>query len=456
METDKSSRLSSDLALECKTSALLQAELSEAQAREGSAKGDAAYLEALVQRYEQRVFDLEEVEVELREKLALLEQACNVVAFVNSLAGGGGGGVDVRALMFTQTPSTSPMEQDSLELSILQRDRAELKSDMALEERVRRIAELEDTVAELRAAARQSVETTQKERLSEAKEEAYSQTIAEADAILSMVEAGYQSTIATLKDELAQLGTKADDMERRETAITEEVACLRRRGHAEGSNEGSKIAELLGRLVDTERRESELKQKVYALESADRESGLQLMDQQRAKLEQEDRDLLLAAKVRELQQTEGFLRGRVDELEETEAALRADAAAADRAARDSERAWREKTTGLAGELDARREDSLGETATRNALRIEVEGLGGRLAAAKKTAAALEADADAVEASFKSEVSVPPSVLDGDDAVKRSKQCNDKPRVAPKTSFCLTRYRSIRDHTGRYFLVVKIP
>ena len=40
-------------------------------------KSDAAYMESLVQRYEQRLFDLEEIEVELREKLALLEQGRN-------------------------------------------------------------------------------------------------------------------------------------------------------------------------------------------------------------------------------------------------------------------------------------------------------------------------------------------------------------------------------------------
>ena len=37
-------------------------------------RSDASYMESLVQRYEQRLFDLEEIEVELREKLALLEQ----------------------------------------------------------------------------------------------------------------------------------------------------------------------------------------------------------------------------------------------------------------------------------------------------------------------------------------------------------------------------------------------
>ncbi len=63
----------------------LQQEVSELRGRQSELRGEAAYLEALVQRYEQRIFDLEEVEVELREKLTLLEQACCAVAWVNSV-----------------------------------------------------------------------------------------------------------------------------------------------------------------------------------------------------------------------------------------------------------------------------------------------------------------------------------------------------------------------------------
>ena len=49
-------------------------------------RSDAAYMEALMQRYEQRVFDLEEIEVELREKLTLLEQGWinAVVTIINN------------------------------------------------------------------------------------------------------------------------------------------------------------------------------------------------------------------------------------------------------------------------------------------------------------------------------------------------------------------------------------
>ena len=46
-------------------------------------RSDAAYMDSLVQRYEQRLFELEEIEVELREKLALLEQGWNQSLSIN-------------------------------------------------------------------------------------------------------------------------------------------------------------------------------------------------------------------------------------------------------------------------------------------------------------------------------------------------------------------------------------
>ena len=47
-------------------------------------RSDAAYMDSLVQRYEQRLFELEEIEVELREKLALLEQGWNQSLSINN------------------------------------------------------------------------------------------------------------------------------------------------------------------------------------------------------------------------------------------------------------------------------------------------------------------------------------------------------------------------------------
>ena len=48
-------------------------------------RNESAYFESLVQRYEQRVFDLEELEVELREKLALLEGAVQFAVWWNTV-----------------------------------------------------------------------------------------------------------------------------------------------------------------------------------------------------------------------------------------------------------------------------------------------------------------------------------------------------------------------------------
>ena len=60
--------------------------IADARDKETAMRSDAAYMEALMQRYEQRVFDLEEIEVELREKLTLLEQGWinAVVTIINN------------------------------------------------------------------------------------------------------------------------------------------------------------------------------------------------------------------------------------------------------------------------------------------------------------------------------------------------------------------------------------
>lgn len=63
----------------------MRSELDTAQAHLDDARNEASYLDALVQRYEQRVFDLEELEVELREKLGLLEGAVHFAVWWNTV-----------------------------------------------------------------------------------------------------------------------------------------------------------------------------------------------------------------------------------------------------------------------------------------------------------------------------------------------------------------------------------
>ena len=63
----------------------LLSELETVQANLEESRNETAYFESLVQRYEQRVFDLEELEVELREKLALLEGAVQFAVWWNTV-----------------------------------------------------------------------------------------------------------------------------------------------------------------------------------------------------------------------------------------------------------------------------------------------------------------------------------------------------------------------------------
>lgn len=69
--------LSEELIQERKTSAILRNELDQinAQNAESTDRYETSRLESMLQRYEQRVFDLEELEVDLREKISGLRFA---------------------------------------------------------------------------------------------------------------------------------------------------------------------------------------------------------------------------------------------------------------------------------------------------------------------------------------------------------------------------------------------
>ena len=72
--------LAEELVLERKTSAILRNELDAVNNQQGEGnRYDASRLESMLQRYEQRVFDLEELEVELREKIMSLQYAFKTI-----------------------------------------------------------------------------------------------------------------------------------------------------------------------------------------------------------------------------------------------------------------------------------------------------------------------------------------------------------------------------------------
>ncbi len=140
------------------------------------------------------------------------------------------------------------------------------------------------------------------------------------------------------------------------------------------------------------------------------------------------------------------------------------------------------------EADEEREAE--EHRRRNVLRIEVEGAAARkLADAKREAADRAAEFAREEEAYKSEVSIPAgstvaenegdrtadveyAAVDEDDddaeAEERERRQRRQARLQSSSasasssssssgnnSFCLARYRSVRDHNGRYFLVVKV-
>ncbi len=82
---ERSNLLSDELAMEQKSNSILKSELDTVQASLDEVRNESSYLEALVQRYEQRIFDLEELEVELREKLALFEGAVHFAVWWNDV-----------------------------------------------------------------------------------------------------------------------------------------------------------------------------------------------------------------------------------------------------------------------------------------------------------------------------------------------------------------------------------
>ncbi len=532
--------LTADLEMERKARMQLQREVGELRGRQSELRGEAAYLEALVQRYEQRVFDLEEVEVELREKLMLLEQACWAVAWANAqrrLLAAGGGGEDLRALPLliafeeqgTQTEVVdggkesavarlegevarlTEQAQESNERSVreirelrdrLQSQEARYKEKIGvLESKVTHSREEDEDGADDGGAGDEKVNVLKSELCQlQAKEAAYSQTIQEADTILAKVESNYRETIADLQAETKSLRERLEVADGQEQIVKESLRTLGSEGESH-----RKLAEVLERLIETEKQVLELKERVYSLERNERELNLQLMKareegaEARAQLHEQEFLTSEACKlgrereeaVEELarlhgvekklldaQQSEGFLRGRVEEMEATEAGLREGLDSAERQAAERERAWQDKVGSIEKDLrekdDEHARSQQDEASKRNALRLEVEGLSSRLGEVEKAAEAKGAEAEQMEASLRSEVSIPHSSnclkagggsgsarktrKVGDGGVSRGASSSSSSSSSSSKgggSFCLARYRSIRDHTGRYFLVVKI-
>jgi len=176
----------------------------------------------------------------------------------------------------------------------------------------------------------------------EKKEYAFRETLAEADVIMANIEYNYTTKVKDLEEENNRL-------QQRISYHTETEQRLKQSLKTSGKNDSQSYGELLERLMETEKAELAMKEKVYYLEKSERELNLKLLEEQKMtsdlKNEIKDQEDLMAQmecmdsenkrlnqnmnrlkeiefKFQEIQQSEDFLHGRVEELEQTENSLR--------------------------------------------------------------------------------------------------------------------------------------
>merc|ERR1719369_781293 len=176
----------------------------------------------------------------------------------------------------------------------------------------------------------------------EKKEYAFRETLAEADVIMANIEYNYKTKVKDLEEENSCL-------QQRISYHTETEHRLKQSLKTSGKTDSQSYGELLERLMETEKAELAMKEKVYYLEKSERELNLKLLEEQKhasdLKNEIKDQEDLMAQmenmdsenkrlhqnmnrlkeiefKYQEIQQSEDFLHGRVEELEQTENSLR--------------------------------------------------------------------------------------------------------------------------------------
>jgi chromosome segregation ATPase len=159
---------------------------------------------------------------------------------------------------------------------------------------------------------------------------------------MANIEYNYTTKVKDLEEENNRL-------QQRISYHTETEQRLKQSLKTSGKNDSQSYGELLERLMETEKAELAMKEKVYYLEKSERELNLKLLEEQKVtsdlKNEIKDQEDLMAQmesmdsenkrlnqnmnrlkeiefKYQETQQSEDFLHGRVEELEQTENSLR--------------------------------------------------------------------------------------------------------------------------------------
>lgn len=189
--TEKKNALQTELVAKSQDVESLRRELSEVDSKKCEARKHAASMEALVNKYEQRNFELEESEMETKCKLQILENAWPAVVLWN-----------IWRVVCKHYRKTRPAKTiEAIEC-------ADLDQTSAVEPDV-------GYLEKLRIMTGERVEMEKRIRDLEFKENVYQQTLQQADNILANVEEGYKRQIEELNAELAEKRKLLADRESR-------------------------------------------------------------------------------------------------------------------------------------------------------------------------------------------------------------------------------------------------
>ena len=484
---EKSRLLGDELVLERKAMSMLRDELDQMQLNAEDSRRDSAYLEALVQRYEQRLFELEELEVELREKLTLLEQAFKVISWWNNYAMSTGTKITslpmIVQLNSDENPKITPAIVDLIPATSSKNDNKADENNTCHENEMSLLRqEIKTAKMELSTTKGELVELKEKES-------AYQRTMQEAESIMGNVENKYQIVIKGLENDKIKLEERIQTLENNETRWRSNL----KNSYGGGANNNNKsgdlkVTELLERLMVTEKSEIDLKEKVYQLEKAEREVNLKLLEQQKNNadirselMDQEDlvsklsqyqkeNDELssvyreLQRKFQEIRTSEEFFRQRAKEMEFNETSIQDKLIHTEKTLEMKARKISELEKRIETHRDSSEREAMNQSGTQNKLRIEVEGLKSQVSTLKSEISAKSKEIDENEAEHRSEVKTivsttspsvspqPPPLVDCNNGGGGNSGAGANNTWPPTGR---VRYRSLKDHNGRFFLVVKI-
>ena len=435
---EKNHLLTEELTLERKTSNIMRNELESIQ----NSRYETSRMESLLQRYEQRVFDLEELEVELREKVSGLEWALWSTLHWSFLVLSGGKRLPTRAAISNYTKEDIDTDHEDMQVIVkkLEEERNQLKlalNQLALDK--------ESLAMSLEGNVEQRIEKVL------LLEDHNVQLAKETEELKKQVE-GQVRKISKLESEIRELSVK-------EQAYKQTI------------EQGDEI----------------LKQKQMCLSCKVLETERSDLAKRTANLERENSDLLdhmehlreVERRFKDVQQSEEFLRGRVEELEQTEVSLRSNICSFDRQMSDREVRFQRKIDDLEDELKSRPlEPEMRREEGRHSLRIQVEGLKQKVGELNQELGDKSMLLQETEASLRSEVRLLiPASNDAQmthkkslsrtltkieigqtnklnqQAVSESSQASTSDQESNPSP--LVRYKSLRDQQGKFSLVVKI-